>query len=157
VNATIKIKEGRRALYYDMDLTLLWEAVVQSTDVATANDSTTWHRTRGVLRLYNIGQDTEYCPVRHTRAASTCSSLCLLQTVVHVTHRYALMAEAKPGLFTMFRERSLSHMPSVSGVGCFMLRMACTLVRCAISAFSGADGRWGSRVSRHIRARLSRP
>jgi hypothetical protein len=108
VNATIKIKEGRRALYYDMDLTLLWEAVVQSTDVATANDSTTWHRTRGVLRLYNIGQDTEYCPVRHTRAASTCSSLCLLQTVVHVTHRYALMAEAKPGLFTMFRVATLN-------------------------------------------------
>ena len=29
MNATVKIKEGRRALYYDMDVTMVWEAVVQ--------------------------------------------------------------------------------------------------------------------------------
>jgi hypothetical protein len=62
VHATVKIKEGRRALYYDMDISVSWEGVVKPKGLEATADSTTWHRTRGVLRLYNIGQDTQYSP-----------------------------------------------------------------------------------------------
>eukprot|EP00241_Pyramimonas_parkeae_P002333 CAMPEP_0114256904 /NCGR_PEP_ID=MMETSP0058-20121206/18429_1 /TAXON_ID=36894 /ORGANISM="Pyramimonas parkeae, CCMP726" /LENGTH=531 /DNA_ID=CAMNT_0001371557 /DNA_START=295 /DNA_END=1890 /DNA_ORIENTATION=- len=61
IHASVKTKGGRRALYYDLDLHLTWEGVTKPTN-SSITSSTEWNRTMGVLRLYNIGQDTQYYP-----------------------------------------------------------------------------------------------
>ena len=48
----VKTKARRRALYYDLDVSCEWEG----RHISTGNTL------RGVIRVYNVAQDTQFCP-----------------------------------------------------------------------------------------------
>ena len=51
ISATVKVKNGKRALFYELDVTAEW--VCETVKGRTL---------KGIVRLYNIAQDTSYCP-----------------------------------------------------------------------------------------------
>ena len=55
VHASIKEKRGKRALYYDLTLTMRWTG---KSRLGRSKDS--YGQMDGILKMYNIGQDTKF-------------------------------------------------------------------------------------------------
>ena len=73
MHASVKLKDDRRALFYDLTLVVHWEGAHESSarggDTAGAaargaagGAGSAERAMSGVLRMYNIGQDTRYAP-----------------------------------------------------------------------------------------------
>ncbi|KAK3235973.1 hypothetical protein CYMTET_53861 [Cymbomonas tetramitiformis] len=60
VHASVKLKKGKRALYYDLDISCQWEAVSNTADGTTKSSQRS--KLAGIFRLYNVSQETQYCP-----------------------------------------------------------------------------------------------
>ena len=58
IHASMKEKRGRRALYYDASLVLDWKG----TTTLGLRPGETPRGMAGVFKLYNVGQDTRFCP-----------------------------------------------------------------------------------------------
>ena len=51
-HAIVKTKAGRRALYYELDVSCEW----------AGQHAATGNTLKGIIRVYNVAQDTQFCP-----------------------------------------------------------------------------------------------